>query len=321
MNSINSRGSVLSRGTAVAAALIFAGGCSSTVDPEGAEPVPAGRDAIGGGSPSKTNGDTKSEQQRRRADRKKGGGSARRNKGGAKDARPSNRDSSARERSPRKGARRSRSPGPRSHRVGQTRYPAAGGYGYAQNGYEEFCSPTCSRRSLPRSQVVRTTYQSRARSGAVVVTEMRSSDDLIRTTTLYTKGAAFIKEVYVRMSDGGFTFSQTYRPKPPVQSLVFPLSRGRSWSGRWRGRVSGDYRVRVTGSRSLSVGGRRVKAVGLDTLTHFRGQFRGRANATSWIDPDTAAPVETAGNTSLKSTFGTYRTAFHTRLQSGPGYR
>ncbi len=143
---------------------------------------------------------------------------------------------------------------------------------------------------------------------------------MARTTTRYTASAAAITEVYVRFAYSGYTFDQTYRPRPPVQSLRFPLRAGDSWSGSWRGKVSGSYSAQVVGREVVTVSGAGVDAMKVQTRTNFRGDFSGRANATVWVDPRTRAVVRTAGNLRVESTYGSYETGFATSLLSGPGY-
>lgn len=199
--------------------------------------------------------------------------------------------------------------------------PSAGTYVYRQQGYEEFCAAGCDRRPLPPRQSIETTVPQRSGSSATVVTEARASRGRVaRTTTAYTRKAAHVTEVYVRFSYSGYTFDRTYRPEPPVESLRFPLTPGEAWSGSWRGKVSGTYEAVVAGRGRMSAGGRSVEVVEVRTRTHFRGDFNGRANASLWIDPKTKAVVKTAGNLSVKSTYGSYSTGFATSLMSGPGY-
>ena len=200
-------------------------------------------------------------------------------------------------------------------------YPTSGTYVYAQSGYEEFCTTTCDRQKLPNRQAVTSRLTGRSRGSAVVVTEAQASDSrMMRTTTSYNRKTADITEVYVRFTYSGFTFSQTYRPSPPVASLRFPLTSGDRWQGKWDGQVSGDYKVTVLGRENVSAARRTVQAVKLDTRTNFHGDFEGSANLTVWIDPDTRAILKTAGNLSVSSSFGDYSTGFATALSSGPGY-
>ena len=200
-------------------------------------------------------------------------------------------------------------------------FPASGRYVFNQNGYEEFCSGTCQREKLPPRQAVTSSVVSRSEGSATVVTEMRSSNSrMTRTTTRFTRGSADIVEVYVKFTYSGYTFEQTYRPQPPVESIRFPIVNGDSWRASWKGDVSGDYGASVQGREAVNVNGRSVKAAKLQTSTRFRGDFEGTANATIWVDPKTKAIVKTAGNLAVDSDFGSYSTGFATALVSGPGY-
>lgn len=200
-------------------------------------------------------------------------------------------------------------------------YPAPGTYAYSQSGFEQFCTTSCEREALPKTQRVSNSVKSRSRRSAVIVSEAQaSSNRVMRTTSTFARNGARVTEVYVRFAYRGFTFTNTYRPQPPVESLRFPLRPGDRWSGEWRARVSGDYRVAVEGYETVMAGNRRVKAAKLDTTTHFRGEFEGSAHITIWLDPETKAVVQTAGNLDVKSAFGRYVTGFQTRLSSGPGY-
>lgn len=199
--------------------------------------------------------------------------------------------------------------------------PAPGSYVYSQSGFEEFCSASCDRQALPKRQVVDTAVPQRSSSSATVVTEMKASRSrMSRTTTRYTRGGAFVTEVYVRFTYAGYTFEQTYRPSPQVEALRFPLTTGSSWSGSWKGKVSGSYSVSVGGRETVRAAGRTVEAIRVETSTRFRGDFKGRANATVWVDPRTKALVKTAGNLNVASAYGRYATGFATTLSSGPGY-
>lgn len=209
-------------------------------------------------------------------------------------------------------------PGPRAP---VALYPAPGTYAYSQSGFEQFCTTSCEREALPKTQRVSNSVKSRSRRSAVIVSEAQaSSNRVMRTTSTFARNGARVTEVYVRFAYRGFAFTNTYRPQPPVESLRFPLQTGDTWSGQWRARVSGDYRVAVEGYETVTAGGRRVKAAKLDTTTHFRGEFEGSAHITIWLDPETKAVVQTAGNLDVKSAFGRYVTGFQTRLSSGPGY-
>jgi hypothetical protein len=204
---------------------------------------------------------------------------------------------------------------------GSAFFPASGTYVFAQNGYEEFCAGTCQKEQLPRRQAVKSTLAGRSSGSATVVTEMRSSNSrMTRTTTRFTKGSADITEVYIKFSYSGYQFNQTYRPRPPVESIRFPIVDGDSWSGSWKGDVSGDYAAAVRGRETVNVNGRSINAAKLQTQTQFRGDFEGSANITVWVDPKTKAIVKTAGNLAVDSNFGSYSTAFSTVLTSGPGY-
>lgn len=213
-------------------------------------------------------------------------------------------------------------PGSRSSRARPSGpvWPAPGVYVYSQKGFEEFCSGTCSHERLPRRQQIDTRVTQQTSNGAVVVTETRSEGQVMRTTTRWSRATALITEVYIRLSYRGFTFEQTYAPSPAVASLRFPLTAGKGWSGSWSGRVSGDYAVSVAGTETVSAAGRSVEAVKLSTRTNFRGEFKGVANATLWLDPRTRAIVRTAGNLDVESNFGRYATGFKTALTGGPGY-
>lgn len=199
-------------------------------------------------------------------------------------------------------------------------WPAPGDYLYSQKGFEEFCSGTCSHERLPPRQEIDTRVTQETSNGAVVVTETRSEGQVMRTTTRWSRTTALITQVYIRLTYRGFTFEQTYAPSPAVASLRFPLSSGKGWAGSWSGRVSGDYAVSVAGAEKVSAAGRSVKAVKLSTRTNFRGEFRGVANATLWLDPRTRAIVKTAGNLDVESNFGRYATGFKTALIGGPEY-
>lgn len=187
-------------------------------------------------------------------------------------------------------------------------YFAAGEYVYDQQGFERFCQgPRCSKEKLPDTATITASYE----SDSVIVTEARSSEQqTITTTTRHTPGAAHITKVVIDFAYGSFNLSQTYEPQPAIESLSFPLEVGKSWRGRWKAQTSGDYRMEVTG---VSDGVYRI-----ETVTNFRGDFSGRAQATVWVDGRTRAIVRTEGDVAVASGFGEYTSSFQTSLRSAP---
>lgn len=197
---------------------------------------------------------------------------------------------------------------------GSAGYPAAGEYVYAQEGFERFCQgPSCSKEPLPDTATITSSITSRSSSGATVVSESRSSDrQTVTTTTRYTPDAALITNVVIDFAYGSFNFSQSYEPRPPVVSLSFPLEDGKTWRGRWKAQTSGDYRMKVVGSNGT--------IYEIDTVTNFKGDFSGRAQATIWVDAKTGVVTKTDGQIAVASGFGEYMSSFVTTLRSGPGY-
>lgn len=197
-------------------------------------------------------------------------------------------------------------------------HPAAGRYVYSQTGYERFCqAATCDQQPLPARQPIVVTVQ----QPGVVVSEIRASDNrIVRTTTVFSRKDARVTHVYARFSYEGFSFENSYEPRPPVVSLRFPLKEGARWSGSWEDSTSGDYSVDVLGREGLEVNGAAVQAYKLATVTNFRGEFSGSSKALVWVDPATKAVVKTSGKLDLRSSFGRYVTEFNNMLRSGPGY-
>ena len=202
-------------------------------------------------------------------------------------------------------------------------HPAAGRYLYSQTGFERFCqAATCDERPLPPRQAVEVSLRGRSDTSAVVVSEARSSDSrTVRTTTAYTRNEAAITHVYALFSYEGFTFENSYEPRPPVESLRFPLKQGKSWSGSWRDSTSGDYSINVLGRDTVQVNGAAVTAFKLSMVTDFRGEFSGTSKAILWVDVAKKAMVKTTGKIDLRSSYGRYVTEFNNKLRSGPGYR
>jgi hypothetical protein len=199
-------------------------------------------------------------------------------------------------------------------------YPAAGAYVYRQRGFEEFCTGSCDKHPLPRTNKVMASYTQHSHDSATVVTKDRSPDRYVRTTTDFTSSGASIAEVYFRSQYSGVKFSNDYRLQPPAESLRFPLTAGERWSGSWKAGMSGDYRVSVLGRETVTAAGTRVNAFKISTITHFRGDYQGKAAVTVWIDPATKAIVRTSGALSLKNSFGSYDSTFQTLLTNAPGY-
>ncbi len=313
--------------SALAVAVLLLSACGSSSDPE-ANPSSSNPEAVADagpdrpdkdGGPSARPKDKKTPKARGGDDGDKKGDAGnsstaptgRTTRGGGEDAPAGGGDGSKRQ-APGSGSRGARTSGPI--------WPAPGVYVYSQKGFEEFCSGTCSHERLPSRQQIDTRVTHRTSNGAVVVTETRSEGQVMRTTTRWSSGTALITRVYIRLTYRGFTFEQTYAPSPAVASLRFPLAAGKGWAGSWSGRVAGDYAVSVAGTQKVSAAGRSVKAVKLSTRTNFRGEFKGVANATLWLDPRTRAIVKTAGNLDVESNFGRYATGFKTALIGGPGY-
>jgi hypothetical protein len=202
-------------------------------------------------------------------------------------------------------------------------YPRAGDSVYSQKGTEAFCDPAgnCEQDDLPPTQTVSTSLRQRRAAEGVVVQEARMSDGrYVRTTLHFTPKAAFVTDVYYKLVYQGFDITEEYAPDPPVPSIRFPLAAGKSWTAEWSADTSGDYRARVTGAETIPVGGTSVRAYRIETLAHFRGEYRGKASVVIWVDPATRAIVQTNGAMELKASYGGYNTTFETRLKSAPGY-
>ena len=108
-------------------------------------------------------------------------------------------------------------------------YPAPGSYTFSQEGYEEFCqAANCEREQLPPRQPVSIATEQEGPDGAVVVMEIRAGNRVFRTTTRFNREHALITKAYVRVAYSGFTFEETYSPRPPVDSLRFPITAGES---------------------------------------------------------------------------------------------
>lgn len=201
-------------------------------------------------------------------------------------------------------------------------YPAPGRYQYRQSGFERFCQAArCDEQALPRTQPIQITLREPSPDRAVVVNEIQASENRsVRTTSTFTRRSALVTEVYARFAYEGFTFENTYRPEPPVESLRFPLREGASWSGRWRDSTSGEYSIDVIEVDEVSVEGAAIDAFKLSSVTSFEGEFEGTAKALIWVDPATKVVVKTTGRLDLRSAFGRYITEFSNALRSGPGY-
>lgn len=202
-------------------------------------------------------------------------------------------------------------------------YPASGNYIYAQSGTEAFCDPAgnCDREDLPATQKVASTYGSRSDDEAIVVQEARMSEGrIVRTTLHFTGAAAFVTDVYYRLQYQGFDLSEEYQPDPPVPSVRFPIAAGNEWSAKWSADTSGDYHARVTGVDQVTVGDRTVDAYRIETLSHFRGEYKGKGSVVIWFDAASKTIVRTNGALDLKASYGSYQTTFETRLKSAPGF-
>lgn len=201
-------------------------------------------------------------------------------------------------------------------------YPAPGTYVYSQSGTEEFCAGgKCDNERLPPTEREQTRITDRGNGHTTIVSEIRSSDGrYVRTTIDYADDVALITEVYYSFSYDGFSFSDDYTPSPPVRSILFPLTVGRSWSGSWDAKTSGTYAMKITGVDDATVNGHSIHAYRLDTSEHFSGEYQGKAAITVWIDAATKAVVKTAGALRLTNSIGSYDTQFTTNLEQGPSY-
>lgn len=145
-------------------------------------------------------------------------------------------------------------------------HPQAGAYLYDQAGWDEFCQQgTCDRRDLPTTQSARLEVGPRSDDLAEVVMEAEVSDRrFVRTTFRFSRNAALITRALNRFDFNNITFTDEYRPSPPIRSLVFPLQEGSSWSGSWtdeRAGQSGDYRIAVEGRERVTTAGDRKSVV------------------------------------------------------------
>ncbi len=201
-------------------------------------------------------------------------------------------------------------------------YPSPGTYVYSQSGTEEFCAGSnCDREQLPPTTREETSITNRASGHTTIVSEMRPAEGrYVRTTFDYSSDVALITEVYYSFDYNGFAFSDDYKPDPPVRSVVFPLSVGKSWSGSWQAKTSGSYSMKVGALEEVTVGGHPVRAYKLNTTERFKGEYRGTAAVTVWVDPETKAIVKTSGALQLANSFGSYDTTFTTVLERGPQY-
>lgn len=206
------------------------------------------------------------------------------------------------------------------HATGGVLYPEGGEYSYEQSGFREFCTASCDREPLPARQRVAQTVQRTIQNGAVVVSEQNSDGGTVRMTTRYQDRAAAVEEVYTRLRYDAFDYEKTYRPDPPVVTLVSRLTVGRTWEGSWRGDVSGHYEAAVVSSETVPVGGRRIDVVKIFSVTEFRGELKGRSDLVAWVDPHTLTVVKSKGVVHLESSLGTYNTKFQTTLLDGPPY-
>lgn len=288
---------------AAAALLLLLGACS---DPQGTEPgdaAPTAGAAGDAGSDEPTSGGTEDGTSKDGSGAKPGGSGGSKTGGGKGDS------GGGGKRGPGSGGDGEAFAGGSGEPSG---YLAAGEYVYDQTGFERFCQgPRCDKNQLPDTATISTSYESQSGDEAVIVTETRSSEQqTVTTTTRHTPQQALITKVVIDFAYGSFNFSQTYEPRPPIESLSFPLEVGKSWGGRWKARTSGDYRVKVTGVED--------GVYRLETVTNFKGDFSGRAQATVWVDGDTRAIVRTDGDVAVASGFGEYSSSFRTTLRSAP---
>ena len=196
--------------------------------------------------------------------------------------------------------------------------PRSGRYTYAQSGWEEFCAGTCRRDDLPPSAAIDSEVSSAGAGRLRVISESRSSEDRsMRTTSFVSRAVIELTELELNYG----SFSNTYRPSPPVRSLELPLSVGRSWSSSWEADTSGTYSAEVLGREELVVGDRKIDTFKLDTLTRFRGDFSGTLSSVVWVDPDTGTTVRTHGKARIETNYGRFNSNFDTTLIDGPGYQ
>lgn len=195
--------------------------------------------------------------------------------------------------------------------------PQSGRYVYAQSGWEEFCAGTCRRSDLPASAAIDTGVSAAGTDRLKVVSESRSSKNRsMRSTSFLTEAALDIAEVELRYG----SFSNTYEPSPPVRSLRLPLAVGDAWTSSWSADTSGSLHAEVVRTDRLVVGKRSIKTYKLETVTTFRGEFRGTLTSTAWIDPATAMTLRTQGKARITTDYGRLNSNFDTMLIDGPGY-
>ena len=198
-----------------------------------------------------------------------------------------------------------------------TPQPRSGRYVYAQSGWEEFCTGTCQRSDLPSSAEIDTDVAPVGSGMLRVITESRSSEDRsMRATSFVSRSVVELAELELTYG----RFSNTYKPDPPVRSLELPLEVGNSWSSSWEADTSGTYSAEILGREVLVVGDRRIETFKVDTLTRFRGDFRGTMASVVWVDPETATSIRTHGKARIETDYGRFNSKFDTTLIDGPGY-
>ncbi|MQB00070.1 MAG: hypothetical protein GEU78_07210 [Actinobacteria bacterium] len=200
-------------------------------------------------------------------------------------------------------------------------FPRAGSYVYSQEGYEEFCTPTCAGDPLPRTRSAIVSYGAGSRNAIVVIETTRvSSQRTLRTVTRHTRGAARVAEVVDTFTRDETRHRIRYRPAPTIETLELPLRPGSAWAGAWRGTTSGSYRMSVGGFDRIQTAGRSIRAARIVVRMGFRGRYDGYGVVTLWVDPTSRVTVASVGSIEVSSGFGRYTSDFDTRLRQGPGY-
>ena len=200
-------------------------------------------------------------------------------------------------------------------------FPRAGTYVYAQEGFEEICTPSCAGDPLPRKRTVTVGYARSSRDAISTVEIARVSSHRTTTTvTRHRRALAAVVQVRDRFETRGSTFRIGFRPGPPIRALVLPLDAGAAWRGSWDAGTSGSYRIGVHGYDHIEVAGGRHRAARVQARIEFGGDMEGHVVTTWWVDPRTRMVIASVGSMELRDGFGRYRTDFDTRLTRGPGY-
>lgn len=209
-------------------------------------------------------------------------------------------------------------------------HPASGTYVFGATGNQQPCSPggAClDSWPVPKRHEVNAAQLGLSNEPLMNVTAYVSSRMTIKARYEYAYDEVRLHDLIIDLDlEQEYGGRRTIRitPEPVVDWLVYPLVRGKAWSGEWSSSPTGSYSVEVLGSDTVRVGGRKISASVVETSFAWTGSNEGRFALRLWVDPKTHFAVASSAEVNVRTAQAPQEMRFiavyRTELISGPGY-